>query len=550
MTIAGLGRRQTFAALGVTIAVLGLLLLATNKLEKPDIPVNVDRGMASTVAHQFLAEHDLSPAGYRETIDFGPGTFDESPRYIMQHTGLAGLKKTYPDMLPAQVWTVRMYKHLLAEELRVKVEATTGRVVGFEHRIAEGDSLPSVEPADAEMRAARLLSSVELEPIGMEQKEAADDPRPKRMDRHYAWEAREGDARNVGEARYRLEAKVTGDRASGFGVKLRLPEAFERLRSRRTALTGIIVGLMILGALGSFGVALRDAARAHMAGVIPWKRMLRVGPIALGFALIGAVNGWPRFVFNYQTTMAWSSYLVLFGVGIVTACVLYFFLGWVLSALARGLQPSVALLGDAEARRRMLPGALLGLLIVPAAAKVLGLARLAIAGWFPRYADPPGLDPAGYLDMLSPGLAVIVSTIVSTFLCGFLVAAVLRVLPSREWPGRPIRWGLFAALAVGAALGPVRGLGEALVALKMMALVLIVAYALVRWVLRDNPLAYLAGIYGFFVYRGVGGLLEQPTAWARGQGIVALVVLLVPVVWGVVRGRGRWVRRMPVGHLE
>jgi membrane protease YdiL (CAAX protease family) len=537
VAIAGLDRRRTFAALGVTIVALGLLLLATHKLEKPDIPVNVDRATASVTARGFLTERGLSPAGYRETIDFGPGVYDESPRYIMQHSGLGGLKEYYPAQLPAQVWTVRMYKVLDPQELRVEVEATTGRVVGFEHRIAEGDSLPAVSAAQAESLAAGLLASAGLVTTGLEVKEAADDPRPKRMDRHYAWEAREGDARNVGEARYRLEGKVAGDAASGFGVKLRVPEAFERLRSRRTAATGIVIGLMILGAIGCVGVTLRDASRAHMAGVIPWRRMLRIGPIGIALALIGAINGWPRFVFNYQTTVAWSSFLVLFGVGLVTAVVLYFFMGWVLSALGRGLQPSTVLLGDAGARRKMLPGALLALFLVPAAAKVVGLVRLALAGLFPRFVSPPGLDTAGYLDMLSPGLAVIVSTIVTTFIGGFVVAAALRVLPSREWPGRKARWALFAALVVGAALGPARGMGEAMMGLVMLAVMLVAAYALVRGVLRDNPLAYLAGLYGYFAFRGVAGLLEQGNGWARGQGIVALVVLAGVVVWVGVRSK-------------
>ena len=147
MTIAGLDRRRTFAALGLTAAALGLLLLATNKLEKPRT-----RRSTSTVprhsatARTFLNGRGLSPTGFREAIDFSPAMYDESPRYIMQHSGLAGLKKRYPVELPAQVWTVRMYKPLLAEELRVKVEATTGRVVGFEREIAEGDSLANVRP--------------------------------------------------------------------------------------------------------------------------------------------------------------------------------------------------------------------------------------------------------------------------------------------------------------------------------------------------------------------------------------------------------------------
>jgi membrane protease YdiL (CAAX protease family) len=531
--------RLILRAVVVTAAALAVMIFVTKRYEVPDTTVKVDRATAIATANGFLSSQGLPTGGYRSVYDFSPAMSSNEPRYVMQQSGLAGLTKTYPDVLPAQVWTLRMFKELKAEEFRVQVEATTGRVVGFEHRVAEGDSLPSVTAAAAESLSAGLLASVGLATTGMDRKEAADDPRPKRMDRHFAWEGADGDARNAGEARYRLEGKVAGDKASGLDVTLRLPEAYERLREKRTAVTGVLIGLMILGGLGCFGVALRDASKAHMAGVIPWRMMLRFGPPGVILALIGVINGWPRFVFNYQSTMAWSTYLVTFGVAIVMASVLYFFLGWVLSSLGRGLQPSSVLLGNAAARRTMIPGALLALILVPIWAKTLGLVRVLLAGAFPRFAGPPGLDAAGYLDMLSPALAVIVSTIVSTFLGGFIVAAALRVLRSGEWPGRPLRLLLFAALAVGFILGPTRGAGEAMLGLLRLAIMIAVAYGLVRWLLRDNPLAYLAGLYGYFAFRGAGGLLEQPSSWARMQGIVALVVLLVPVVWVVVRrGKG------------
>lgn len=528
--------RLILRAVVVTAAALAAMIFVAKRAEVPDTTVKVDRAAAGAAATEFLSSRGLSTAGFRSVYDFSPAMEENEPRYILQQSGLAGLKKTYPDVLPAQIWTLRMFKELKAEELRVQVEATTGRVVGFEHRIAEGDSLPTITAFAAESLATGLLASVGLPTTGMDRKEAADEPRPKRMDRHFAWEGADGDERNAGEARYRLEGKVAGDRATGLGVTLRLPEAYERLRDKRTAVTGVLIGLMILGGLGCFGIALRDASRAHMAGVIPWRMMLRFGPPAVVLALIGVVNGWPRFVYNYQSTMAWSTYLVTFGVALVMASVLYFFLGWVLSALGRGLQPSTALLGNATARRAMLPGALLALILVPVWAKTLGLVRVLLAGAFPRFAPPPGLEAAGYLDMLSPGLAVIVSTIVSTFLGGAIVAAILRVLRSLDWPGRSLRLLVFAAFAVGFILAPTRGPGEAMVGLLRLAIMVVVAYGLVRWLLRDNPMAYLAGLYGYFAFRGVGGLLEQPTSWARTQGIVALVVLLVPVVWVVIQG--------------
>ena len=66
------------------------------------------------------------------------------------------------------------------------------RIVSYDHRIAEADSLPGIGAEEAEAIAVDLLASVGLDARSLERKEAVDKPRPKRMDRLFAWEVPKG----------------------------------------------------------------------------------------------------------------------------------------------------------------------------------------------------------------------------------------------------------------------------------------------------------------------------------------------------------------------
>jgi hypothetical protein len=90
---------------------------------------------------------------------------------------------------------------------------------------------------------------------------------------------------------------------------------------------------------------------------------------------------------------------------------------------------------------------------------------------------------------------------------------------------------------IGIALLPARGVGEFLINLLRIGLLAAVAYGFVRWLLRDNPLAYVMAAYGVLAAGVAGEFVRQPDAWVRGHGIVGAVLLILPVVVLVVSVR-------------
>jgi hypothetical protein len=412
----------------------------------------------------------------------------------------------------------------------VRVDASSGRIVAYNHRIAEGDSLPTVDAATAESLAVGLLGSVGLTTAGMDRKEASEDPRPKRTDRGYAWEAAEGDDRNVAEARYRLEATVTGDRAASFDEVLRLPEDYERARSKRTFLWGIALALIFTGCGGVLGFSIADGIRSRLAGVVPFTRLIPAGVIGLLVAILATVNALPRVIYHqYETSIPWANFMVYVVVGLLLAMVMYFCFAWAGTGLVLRLHPTVAGLVDSSARKRMVPGALLALILAPVWAVILGKVRFLLTAWLPQVAPPPMVGGAASLETSIPALGIVVTVLPRVFIFCFVAALFLHLIRSRNQPF-VVRYCLPLALGIGLALLPARGVGEFLVILLRLGLLVAVAFGFVRWLLRDNPLAYIAALYGIFVVDGVAEFIAQPDSWVRGHGIAAAVLLLVPVL--------------------
>jgi membrane protease YdiL (CAAX protease family) len=528
-----LSRRRVGIVLAAAAAALAIALVigSATRGRAPESPLRVSRAEAREKAMGFLRAQGIDPSPYRVIMRVDGWGRADAWRYVQGRDGMDGVARLWPDTLAAGTWRVRLFRPLQADEARVRVDVTSGRIVAYEHRIAEAESLATPEPAAAESTAVALLASAGLRVAGLERREASDDPKPKRVDRSYAWEAPDGDARNVAEARYRLESRVAGDRAAGLSEFLRLPEEYERARAKRTMAWGLALALLLASCGGILALTLNDAFRGDEHGAIPWKRLLRVGVLASLIGPLASTNALPRLLFEYDTSVPWGNFLVVVVVGFVTAMVAYFFVAWSGTALLRGLHPVLSTLGDPSARRRMLPAAVLALFVTPIGFFLLGKVRALMALVWPASAPPLDLEPSVHLEALVPAVSAVTATIVGTFIGGLAIGSLAALLRNRGWPGRPGRLLLLLALWVSIALLPARSAGEFAVQFLSTGLLLGLGWAIMRWICAGNPLAIATGLFAFFAVRALSALLGEPSRWARGHGIVAALVLLVPVVW-------------------
>ena len=180
---------------------------------------------------------------------------------------------------------MRYYKPLEKEEYRVSVHPQTGKITGFMHEIPEDRPGADLSP-DAARKIAADYGPAGFDPAAFELKETNGEKQKARRDYTLVWEAREGDARNVDAARFRVRTEVAGDGVSAMTAYWKLPEAWLRARTERNALsTALLVARIgvISGALVLVIWLLVGATRRHE---IRWGAavMLAAVPVALGVA--------------------------------------------------------------------------------------------------------------------------------------------------------------------------------------------------------------------------------------------------------------------------
>jgi len=113
-----------------------------------------------------------------------------------------------------------------------------------------------------------------------------------------------------------------------------------------------------------------------------------------------------------------------------------------------------------------------------------------------------------------------------------LVAFLVRYLS--RWPGAAV---LAAVIAVAGLLpGSVHTPGEFLLYYGIRLMYLVAAVIFVRFVARDNYLAYLLTAWGLALLDKIADLVAQPGAGLRSQGGILIALLAVTAVWAFAPG--------------
>ena len=154
-------------------------------------------------------------------------------KYFLERESMTSASKMFEQYRPIQfgprVTTARsIRKRFWSRCIR--------KAAGFS---ASTTPLPEDRPgADLSEEAARQIAAAfaatrGIELSGMELKESTSEKKKARRDHMLAWEARQGDPRNLDEAHYRVEIKVAGDRVSSWRSFWKLPETYTRSREQQ-----------------------------------------------------------------------------------------------------------------------------------------------------------------------------------------------------------------------------------------------------------------------------------------------------------------------------
>ncbi|MBD3237902.1 MAG: CPBP family intramembrane metalloprotease [Candidatus Eisenbacteria bacterium] len=478
-----------FLVLGVGLVVLhGLPLRGI--AETP--PVRVGAADARALGRQALRESGAPVESLQIAVWLERRLSPETYRYGLEHAPAPVVTRLLEEQVGGRAWSVRAFAPLRTEEWRVVLSAVDGRLLGFEPRRAEA------APGAALSRdAARRMAEAYARTRGVDADRwrlmvARSEPRPARRDHEFIWEATDPRLR-LGEGAVRAEVRISGDRVSGWRRSFKLPQAWRTARENRgvgDALRVAALGLLLAG--GLYWTA-RRLLRLPRLGPIRWRRGLQVGLCAAAAELVALGVGWEALLRTYDTSRPWSLFLVgrlapeVFGVlleglliGIGVALV---------SALYPRFWPAVG----HRNRRRFGRDALLGALVVVGALVLLDRATLLLPGLLPgAYALPDLSPPPGIASRWAfwPLLGTVLTRAGSA---AILTAGALFLLGGSA--GRRTPGVLLLGLAMVAFLPEgARTAGELAAALLSTAIPLGAALLLARYVLRENPLAYLFAI--------------------------------------------------------
>jgi len=489
---------------------------------------------ARAAAAQFARLESFDPSGYRTVVHPITAWEDDNTRltakYFVERREIAYAANAFRRNEPLHAWEVRFFKPLQREEMRISVDPSNGRVLEFDHILPEdqpGAALSSDAARDLVLHAPGLPS---LQNFVL--KETSSEDRKARRDHTLVWEAQAGDPRNLDDAHYRVRITVAGNRIASLDTFWKLPETFERARFQRNALSYLLLVLRIAVSASLLVVGLWLLIDRTRKQALRWKPALWVAVPLAAATVAGMVMNFPLLFTQYPTTFPIESFEITLAVGMLIAALGLFLALACGAALILSLDPdALAVLRASDRKMRALDAVFCAAL---AAVLVLALARL---HWLliDRF-HPDALLSTGARTLfatLSPAVSAIASACQQLlFSLALLALLVFIVQYLRRWPGAAILAGLLAAAAF--VPGATHSEGEFFLYYGIQLLDLAAAVLFVKYIARENHLAYLLVAWTLPLLTAIADLLSQPNSALHVEAGVLIGVLLATLVWALV----------------
>ena len=520
------------ARLGIAAAAV-LAGLAVFALEKPDLVPEVDyrltSGQALVRGSGHLTALGVEVDSWRAVVTQSTLWHGAAVEYRDERAGPAAAAALYEDDLAPALWRLRLYRPGEKEEWEVRLRPEDGVVYDVRHQLAEEAPGDSLSEEEAKAVALDHLRSYGLDPASFALKEASAEDLPGRRDHWFVWEAKEGDRRNLDEARFRCRVHVAGGEAADLDRFIKLPEDWLRERREgswwRTVLEWTPVGAAI-----AVSVHLLVLLVGHIrSGTLAWRRPLRLGLFAASVLALGQLNELPAFYAFYTTETPLTLYLITGVAGFLLGSVLLGLLVALAAGLCGSLYPGAADRLNRHGLRPQLRDAVP--LSILAVAGALALDRLGgiLAAAFPAGAPSPSPEIPS-VDSWAPALGGLLGA-VGTGLVLPLAAGVLVYYAVRVLRRPPLV--ILALLALGAAMAgaDAHRPAEFLYDLGWFVLTAAVLAAAVYWLFRDNAAAYALAAFLFSAVESGLGLLDQSAYAAHGQVLLGLSAALLAGLW-------------------
>lgn len=257
-------------------------------------------------ARGYLENQGYDLADYENAQVFSSSQMQQV--FLEQTLGLEETSRLAREWLSVWSWSVRWFKPLQKEELRVGLDPG-GRVVGFSHSILESDEGASIAQDDALVIASAFLGETQGYDLdAFELIDRSSTERKARVDHRFAY--RKKDFTVGDDGHYRLDVVVHGDRVGQFSEYLKVPDSFSRsyreVRSRANLLTQVFLPFWLALGVAMLVILVKNYRRKRL----HWQAGLIVGTLVAVAWLAANVNALPLALYSFDTTISYGAFLV------------------------------------------------------------------------------------------------------------------------------------------------------------------------------------------------------------------------------------------------
>ena len=512
--------------------ILGLLCLYLVKIEKFGSFVNfsITKNQAQKISDRFLKDKGVNSKELR-AVTFPQDNFNEyQGKYILERKGISGLNQVYEENLYSFGWVTRFYKPLQKEEYKVWVDPRKRNVLFYEHTISEDAPGSDLDKDSAQAIASVFLLEKGIDTSSFTLKESKTEKRKNRRDYTFVWEAKEGDTRNIDEAKFRLNLLLQGDEVAQFYPGMKIPEKWEREKKKSTVFSAARMALKIILLALLAGYSILFFVRKVRKGEVQWKRLIILSLIVSGFAVLSMINEFPSIYKGYPSFIPLNVFTLSAIVGMILGIIGTFMIVAISFGLLGSFYPDSFYLFKKDNRKILARDAFICAFFTSGLFLALRQLKDILIYSFPKVALVSNLSLPENIETLLPFISSLNNTIFQTVIVLAVIGSLIycaRNLVKKFWHWIVLIPWVFLAFVSGGA----KTSGEFLFNAILLFLWIVPFILLVKWFLRNNYLAYVLSIFLLLGARSFSSLLSQSAGFFKLNGLISLIIVLIPLIW-------------------
>ncbi|MDD5529208.1 MAG: CPBP family intramembrane metalloprotease [bacterium] len=512
--------------IGIIIAIVFLcsLLIKTEKFGS-FVSYKISKKESRVKADEFLKSKGVDPGKYK-TVTFAESDIDNSAaKYILERQGIKGLNNIYGKTIKPAVFCTRYFNILKEEEYNVYV-SIEGQVYSFEHTIAEADSGAEISKDSALIMGTSFLKGQGINLDDYELKETSPEKRKARLDYNIIWEAKKG----LDKAKLRQKVTIQGNEVADYEQFMKIPEDWQREREKNTGFDIARKSIAVLLCILLLGLALWSL-RSEIKQ-IQWKIPFTVGAIFAGIQILNKVNNLPLIYQNYITSIGLNIFNITIIIGIFMTILGIFFFSALCTGVIMALYPNI--FEGFRAKNLSLFGKDAIVFSIIGLCLTLGIANIEnfLTYRFPQFSNVPELKLPGHMDTNLPFLSTISSNFILVLFILTALAVGIHLL--KYYNKKPVYLVLIIILGLFSFTDG-KTIGENAFSLLSLLLSIGSMIILVKWILRDNLLAY--PLYFWVSIFGHSAYLFYTKSLYKIDSVILFVVAILPLIWVYIGSR-------------